>query len=507
MNNVPNLTSLFDQYPQSREFLDEVFDESGTIRAQYQGIYSHFSQLPLSDFHDLFDYAKKSSFDQGITFNVYSDSQQGVERIFPFDLFPRIITAQEWSALEKGLTQRNRALNLFLADIYNEKKILKDKVVPKELIFSSKNYCKAMMGFAPYGGIYVHISGTDVIRHKDGEFYVLEDNLRCPSGVSYVLSNRMATKRILPNLFFNSQVQPVVNYPEALLDALKSVTPPGTDQPLCVLLTPGVYNSAYYEHSFLALQMGVQLVEPRDLYVENNFVYMKTMHGPKKVDVVYRRVDDEFLDPLVFRPDSLLGVPGIIHAFREGNVTLANAPGTGVADDKAVYTYVPDIIRYYLDEEPLLKNVRTYRCEKDDDFQYVLEHLHELVVKPVDESGGYGIFIGNKASQQELADFKEVLKSNRRKYIGQPTMALSVHTTYIEDEQQFEPRHIDLRTFALTGHEMEYVCQGGLTRVALRRGNLVVNSSQGGGSKDTWVLQEHTESATSHQTQSQSQSQ
>ncbi len=490
MDTTPNLTSLFDQYPQNREFLDEVFDESGTIREQYRGIHNHLSQLPLSDFHDLFDYAKKSSFDQGITFNVYSNSQQGVERIFPFDLFPRVITAQEWSALEKGLTQRNRALNLFLADIYNEKKILKDKVVPKELIFSSKNYCKSMMDFTPYGGVYVHISGTDVIRHKDGEFYVLEDNLRCPSGVSYVLSNRMATKRILPKLFFSSQVQPVVNYPEALLDALKSVTPPGADQPLCVLLTPGVYNSAYYEHSFLALQMGVQLVEPRDLFVENNFVYMKTMHGPKKVDVVYRRIDDEYLDPLVFRPDSLLGVPGIIHAFREGNVTLANAPGTGVADDKAVYTYVPDIIRYYLDEEPLLNNVRTYRCEKDDDFQYVLEHLHELVVKPVDESGGYGIFIGNKASQQELTDFKEVLKSNRRKYIGQPTMALSVHTTYIEEEQQFEPRHIDLRTFALTGHEMGYVCQGGLTRVALRRGNLVVNSSQGGGSKDTWVLQD-----------------
>lgn len=503
MDTAPYLTSLFDQYPQNHNFLDEVFDESSTIRQQYQGIYNHFSQLPLSDFHDLYNYAKKSSFDQGITFNVYSDSQQGVERIFPFDLFPRIITTQEWGALEQGLTQRNRALNLFLADIYNEKKILKDKVVPKELIFSSKNYCKSMTDFVPYGGIYVHISGTDVIRHKDGEFYVLEDNLRCPSGVSYVLSNRMATKRILPKLFFNSQVQPVVNYPEALLDALKSVAPPGADQPLCVLLTPGVYNSAYYEHTFLALQMGIQLVEPRDLYVDKNFVYMKTMHGPKKVDVVYRRVDDEFLDPLVFRPDSLLGVPGIIHAFREGNVTLANAPGTGVADDKAVYTYVPDIIRYYLDEEPLLKNVRTYRCEKDDDFQYVLENLSELVVKPVDESGGYGIFIGNKASQQELTDFKEVLKSNRRKYIGQPTMALSVHTTYIEDDQQFEPRHIDLRTFALTGHEMNYVCQGGLTRVALRRGNLVVNSSQGGGSKDTWVLQENAEPATSYQTQSQ----
>ncbi|MEM9675886.1 MAG: circularly permuted type 2 ATP-grasp protein [Cyclobacteriaceae bacterium] len=490
-----NLAALFASYPRDKDFLDEVFDDAGSIRSQYHGIYDHFSQLPLSDFRDLFDYAKKSSFDQGITFNVYSDSSQGVERIFPFDLFPRVISAKEWHTLERGLVQRNRAINLFLKDIYNEKKILKDQVVPKELIFSSKNYCKAMMDFVPYGEVYVHISGTDVIRHKDGEFYILEDNLRCPSGVSYVLSNRMATKRILPKLFFNSQVQPVVNYPEALLDVIKSVAPPGADKPLCVLLTPGVYNSAYYEHSFLALQMGVQLVEPRDLYVDNNFLYMKTMHGPKKVDVVYRRIDDDFLDPLVFRSDSVLGVPGIIHAFREGNVSLANAPGTGVADDKAVYTYVPDIIRYYLSEEPLLKNVHTYRCEKDDDFQYVLEHLDELVVKPVDESGGYGIFIGNKASQQELADFKEVLKSNRRKYIGQPTMALSVHTTYIEEDRQFEPRHIDLRTFALTGHEMEYVCQGGLTRVALRRGNLVVNSSQGGGSKDTWVLQDAPQNA------------
>ncbi|MEQ9443661.1 MAG: circularly permuted type 2 ATP-grasp protein [Cyclobacteriaceae bacterium] len=490
MDKLPDLASLFKTYPQDKNFLDEVFDDEGNIRAQYLGVFEHFSGLPLPDFRDLYEYAKKSSFDQGITFNVYSDKSQGVERIFPFDLFPRIIMAEEWSKMQRGLIQRNRALNLFLKDIYNEKKILKDKVVPKELIFSSKNYCKAMMDFVPYGEVYVHISGTDVIRHKDGEFYVLEDNLRCPSGVSYVLSDRMATKRILPTLFFKSQVQPVVDYPEALLNVLKSVAPPGADQPLCVLLTPGVYNSAYYEHSFLALQMGIQLVEPRDLYVDNNFLYMKTIHGPQKVDVVYRRIDDEYLDPLVFRPESMLGVPGIMHAFREGNVSLANAPGTGVADDKAVYTYVPDIIRYYLSEEPLLKNVHTYRCEKDDDFQYVLENLNQLVVKPVDESGGYGIFIGSKATRQEIEDFKEVVKSNRRKYIAQPTMALSVHTTFIEEENKFEPRHIDLRTFALTGHEMEYVCQGGLTRVALRRGNLVVNSSQGGGSKDTWVLQE-----------------
>ncbi len=497
-----NLSDLFKHYPNNDRFLDEVFDQAGNIQGLYQDIYAHFAQLPSADFRDMFDYAKKSSFDQGITFNVYSDTNEGVERIFPFDLFPRVISSDEWRNLEKGLIQRNHALNLFLRDIYNERRILRDRVVPKELIFSSKNYCQAMMGVVPYGGVYVHVSGTDIIRHSDGEFYVLEDNLRCPSGVSYVLSNRMATKRILPNLFFQSQVQPVVDYPASLLDILRSVAPPGADNPLCVLLTPGVYNSAYYEHSFLARQMGIQLVEPQDLFVDNNFAYLKTMRGPKKVDVIYRRVDDDFLDPLVFRPDSMLGVPGIIGAYREGNVTLANAPGTGVADDKAVYTYVPDIIRYYLNEEPLLKNVYTYRCEKDDDFQYVLEHLAELVVKPVDESGGYGVFVGNQASQQELSDFKEVLKANRRKYIGQPTMALSVHSTFIEEEHRFEPRHIDLRTFALAGHETEYVCQGGLTRVALRRGNLVVNSSQGGGSKDTWVLQESSDRAADSQSQS-----
>ena len=487
---MDNPSDLFKHYPSDNRFLDEVFDQQGNIRDVYRDIQAHFARLPPADFRDLSDYAKKSSFDQGITFNVYSNTAQGVERIFPFDLFPRVISAAEWGMLEKGLIQRNRALNMFLRDIYNEKKILKDKVVPKELIFSSKNYCHAMMGIVPFGGVYVHISGTDIIRHSNGEFYVLEDNLRCPSGVSYVLSNRIATKRILPNLFFQSQVKPVVDYPQRLLDILKSVAPSGTAPPLCVLLTPGVYNSAYYEHSFLALQMGIQLVEPQDLFVDNNFVYMKTMRGPKKVDVIYRRVDDDFLDPLVFRPDSMLGVPGVVNSFRAGNVTLANAPGTGVADDKAVYTYVPDIIRYYMSEEPLLKNVHTYRCEKDDDFRYVLEHLAELVVKPVDESGGYGVFVGNQASQQELSDFKEVLKNDRRKYIGQPTMALSVHSTFIEEEHRFEPRHIDLRTFALAGHKKEYVCQGGLTRVALRRGNLVVNSSQGGGSKDTWVLQE-----------------
>lgn len=490
MEQEKKLGDLLEKYPQDARLLDEVFNEEGKVRKHYQKVFNHLSQLTIKDFKDLNEYAKRSSFDQGITFNVYSDKDQGVERIFPFDLFPRIIPSREWEIIEKGILQRNRALNLFLQDIYNDKKILKDKVVPKELIFSSKHYCKHMTEFVPHGELYVHISGTDLIKHADGKYYVLEDNLRCPSGVSYVLSNRIATKKTLPNLFFKSNVQPVVDYPEVLSEVLTSVAPQGIDEAVCVLLTPGMYNSAYYEHSFLALQMGVQLVEGRDLFIDNNFVYMKTIHGPKKVDVIYRRVDDEFLDPLVFRKDSILGVPGLMNVFRDGNVSLVNSVGTGVADDKAVYTYVPDIIKYYLGEEPLLRNVKTYRCEREDDFKFVLENMERLVIKPVDESGGYGIFIGNRASKEEIASFKEVIKSQRRKYIAQPIMSLSVHSTYIEENELFEPRHIDLRTFSLCGDGIEYVCKGGLTRVALRKGNLIVNSSQGGGSKDTWVFQE-----------------
>ena len=490
MEQEKQLEEMLRNYPKDKQLLDEVYDRHFHIRNHYQNVVDHFSKIKIKDFKDLNEYAKRSSFDQGITFNVYSDKDRGVERIFPFDLFPRIIPGSEWGIIERGITQRNRALNFFLKDIYNEKQILKDKIVPKDLIFSSSHYCKHMTDFVPKGGVYAHISGTDLIKHSDGEYYVLEDNLRCPSGVSYVLSNRIATKKTLPGLFSKSHVQLVVDYPEVLSEVLTSVAPQGIDEAVCVLLTPGIYNSAYYEHSFLALQMGVQLVEGRDLFVDNNFVYMRTIHGPKKVDVVYRRVDDDFIDPLVFRKDSALGVPGLLNALREGNVSLVNSPGTGVADDKAVYTYVPDIIRYYLDEEPILNNVQTYRCEKDDELKYVLENMHQLVIKPVDESGGYGIFIGNRASREEINNFKEIIKSQRRKYIAQPIMSLSVHATYIEGEDKIEPRHIDLRTFSLSGDNIEYVCKGGLTRVALRKGNLIVNSSQGGGSKDTWVTQE-----------------
>ncbi len=361
--------------------------------------------------------------------------------------------------------------------------------MPADLIFSSKNYLKAMQGIKPVGGIYNHISGTDLIKHSNGQYYVLEDNIRCPSGISYLLTNRVAMKRALLHLFKQFNVSTVQEYPQELLATMQSVAPDGVDVPTCVVLTPGVYNSAYFEHAYLALNMGIPLVEGRDLYVEKNFVYMKTINGPQKVDVVYRRLDDDFLDPLAFNPDSMLGVPGIMGAYREGNISLLNAPGTGFADDKAVYTYVPDIIKYYLNQEPILNNVQTYRCEKEDDFKYVLENMAKLVVKPVDESGGYGILIGNKASHAELAEFKHLITQNRRKYIAQPIMDLSTHATFIEGEDRFEPRHVDLRTFALLGKDRQFVLKGGLSRVALKKGSLVVNSSQGGGSKDTWVLE------------------
>jgi uncharacterized circularly permuted ATP-grasp superfamily protein len=390
--------------------------------------------------------------------------------------------------LETGVIQRNKAINLFLHDIYHKKQILKDKVVPADLIFSSKNYLKEMIGFSPEGGIYTHISGTDLIKHVDGKYYILEDNLRCPSGVSYVLSNRMALKKSLFDLFDKLKTKTVYQYPEHLLEILKTVKPCNTENPTVVVVTPGMYNSAYFEHSFLAQKMGIPLVEGRDLFVEKDKVYMKTIYGPKKVDVIYRRVDDDFIDPLCFRKDSMLGVPGIMNAYRAGNVTLANAPGTGVADDKAVYHYVPDIIRYYLSEEPILNNVQTYHCENESDIKYVLENIDKLVVKPVDESGGYGITIGTNLTKQEIEDVKVRIKANPRKYIAQPIMSLSVHATFIDETKAFEPRHIDLRTFSLMGKNKEYMLKGGLSRVALRKGNLIVNSSQGGGSKDTWVL-------------------
>ena len=467
---------------------DEVYTEATYPKEHYQPILERFNQLSISDFERINNEVKTAFFNQGITFAVYSDDKKPDERIFPFDLFPRIIPYSEWIQLETGVIQRNKAINLFLHDIYHKKLILKDKVVPADLIFSSKNYLKEMIDFTPEGGIYTHISGTDLIKHADGKYYILEDNLRCPSGVSYVLSNRMALKKSLFDLFNKLKTRTIYQYPEQLLEMLKTVKPKNTEVPTVVVVTPGMYNSAYFEHSFLAQKMGIPLVEGRDLYVEKDFVYMKTIHGPIKVDVIYRRVDDEFIDPLVFRKDSMLGVPGLINAYRAGNVTLANAPGTGVADDKAVYNYVPDIIKYYLNEEPILNNVQTYRCERETDMKYVLENIDKLVVKPVDESGGYGITIGTTLAKEQIEEVKVKVKSNPRKYIAQPIMSLSVHPTFIDDTKGFEPRHIDLRTFCLMGKNTEYILKGGLTRVALRRGNLIVNSSQGGGSKDTWVV-------------------
>lgn len=479
---------ILDFYDSGNAHYDEVFKEPKEPKEYYRPIVERFNQLSLSDFERINNEVKTAFFNQGITFAVYSEDKKPDERIFPFDLFPRIIPKEEWMKLEAGVIQRNKAINLFLDDIYHKKLILKDKVVPADLIFSSKNYLKEMVDFTPEGGIYTHISGTDLIKHTDGKYYILEDNLRCPSGVSYVLSNRMALKKSLFDLFDKLKTKTVYQYPEQLLEILKTVKPKNTDNPTVVVVTPGMYNSAYFEHSFLAQKMGVPLVEGRDLFVEKDFVYMKTIHGPKRVDVIYRRVDDEFIDPLCFRKDSMLGVPGLMNAYRAGNVTLANAPGTGVADDKAVYHYVPDIVKYYLNEEPILNNVKTYHCEKESEMKYVLENIATLVVKPVDESGGYGITIGTTLTADQIEEVKVRIKSNPRKYIAQPIMSLSVHATFIEETKEFEPRHIDLRTFSLMGKNTEYILKGGLTRVALRRGNLIVNSSQGGGSKDTWVL-------------------
>ncbi len=480
-------STLFQNYPTNPTFFDEVFRHDGAVYPHYEDIHRQFSRLTIADFERLNEYAKLSFLNQGITYAVYSDGHKGAEQIFPFDLFPRIIPAPDWEKLEKGLIQRNLALNLFVKDVYSERKILKDKIVPAALIFSSHHYSEEMRSIRPKHDIYCHICGTDLIRHSDGNYYVLEDNLRSPSGVSYVLSNRDAIKRTLANAFRWSSVRSVSEYPAELLATLQSVAPKSEERPLAAVLTPGPYNSAYYEHSFLAHRMGVELVEGRDLFVENNFVYMRTIQGPKRIDVIYRRIDDAFLDPLVFRPDSMLGVAGMMGAYRAGNITIVNAPGTGVADDKAVCSYVPAMIRYYLGEEPIIPNVPTYLCELEEDLKYVLEHLKDLVVKPVDMSGGYGVVICDRLSKAELEEVKQTILHDPRNYIAQPRMALSVHSTYIENKGAFEPRHIDLRTFTLMSKDRPYVLPGGLSRVALKEGSLIVNSSQGGGSKDTWV--------------------
>jgi uncharacterized circularly permuted ATP-grasp superfamily protein len=463
---------------------DEMFAGAGALHEHYGPLLEHFAALPTEEVQRRKQAADLSFLNQGITFTVYG-REEGTEKIFPYDLLPRIITAAEWEKVERGLTQRITALNLFLKDIYNEGRILKDGIVPRELVYSCPQYRRQMMGLQVPRNVYIAVCGTDLIRLENGDFVVLEDNLRVPSGVSYMLTNRRVMKRIFPQLFRNYNVRPIEHYTQVLLSTLRSLAPEGRPEPNIVLLSPGVFNSAYFEHAYLARQMGIELVEGRDLVVHDNVCYMRTTSGLRRVDVIYRRVDDDFIDPLSFRSDSILGAAGLFNAYRAGNVTLANAFGTGVADDKALYAYVPSIIKYYLGEDEILSNVKTYLCSIDKERKYVLANLDKLVVKAVGESGGYGMLIGTQSTAKERETFAEKIKANPRNYIAQPTISFSRAPCLIGDE--LEPRHVDLRPYVLYGDKVTIV-PGGLTRVALKRGSLVVNSSQGGGSKDTWVL-------------------
>lgn len=464
------------------EFYDELFEGIGRPRRGSALLLRKFASLPDGELRKRQQAAERVILNMGMTFGVYG-SDEGHEQIFPFDIVPRIVEAPDWTLIDTGLRQRLRALNLFIDDVYHEQKILKDNVIPSELIYSSKGFLKACWGLNPPRGIWCHIAGIDLVRISDGRYYVLEDNMRCPSGVAYVLEARQVMKRTFPELFEAYRVRPVDEYPSRLLETLRSLS--DLPDPTIVILTPGSYNSAYYEHSLLAQKMGVELVEASDLVVIDGSVHMRTTKGSQRVDVIYRRINDEYLDPLVFRPDSLLGVPGVMEAYKNGRVAIANAPGTGVADDKAIYAYVPKIINYYLAEEPILPNVPTYVCWERRDRDYVLEHLDQLVVKATNEAGGYGMMIGPHASQQEREDYARRIQADPRNYIAQPTLALSRSPTLVEDH--IEGRHVDLRPYVLQGKGF-YVLPGGMTRVALRKGSLVVNSSQGGGNKDTWVL-------------------
>jgi len=465
-------------------FYDEMFDDQQQPRPGNEAIVKRFRELPIEELKHRQHAAETALLKMGITFSVYGD-KEGSERIFPFDIVPRIIPQTEWTSIEAGLKQRVKALNLFIDDVYHGQRILKDGVIPADLVLSASGFRKECVGLKPPGGVWCHITGTDLVRGGDGRFYVLEDNLRCPSGVSYVLENRVIMKRSFPWAFDAARVMPVSDYPNRLLELLQNLAPPRRDKPVVAVWTPGVYNSAYFEHSFLAQQMGIELVEGRDLVTVDDRVMMRTTTGLKAVDVLYRRIDDDFIDPEVFRADSLLGVPGLMRAYRAGRLALANAPGTGVADDKAIYAYVPEMIRYYLDEDAILNNVETYLCWRDQDLQHVLANLDRLVVKKVGESGGYGMLVGPHATPEERVAYGEQVRANPRNYIAQPTLALSRVPTLIDDH--FEGRHVDLRPYILFGEEI-YVMPGGLTRVALKKGSLVVNSSQGGGSKDTWVV-------------------
>jgi len=469
---------------QTDGFYDEMFLPDGTPRPEAEALVRRIEELPPGELERRQAAVEQALMQSGITFTVYGE-QAGTERIFPFDIIPRIVSAAEWVGIERGLAQRIRALNRFIDDVYHDQKIVADGLIPGEVLSSSEGFRPPCVGLDPPGGVWCHITGTDLVRDRDGTIYVLEDNLRCPSGVSYVLENRVVIKETFPTVFEGLQVRPVVDYPSRLMNLLEEMSPQGRDRPEVAVLTPGIYNSAYFEHSFLAQQMGVELVEGRDLTVRNGRVFMRTTTGLARVDVIYRRIDDDFLDPSCFREDSMLGVPGLMDAYRRGNVALVNAPGTGVADDKVVYAYVPDMIRYYLSEEPVLPNVPTYLCWREEDRRYVLDHLDALVVKAANAAGGYGMLIGPHATPDERREFAGRIQANPRGYIAQPTLALSRVPT--RAGAAFEGRHVDLRPYILYGRDV-YVLPGGLTRVALRKGSLVVNSSQGGGSKDTWVL-------------------
>ena len=467
-------------------FFDEVFAGEGEVRPHYGSVVGSVGTLDSRDFARKQQSADVAFLKQGVTFTVYGDNQ-GTERIFPFDLMPRIIPAKEWDVIERGLVQRLTALNMFLHDIYHEQKILKERVIPPHYILGAKHFRREFMGVDVPKGVYVHICGTDLIRDRGGNYLVLEDNLRCPSGASYMLENRAALKRAFPRFYQSSKVKSLETYPRDLLKVLQYVSPPNlnADLPNVVLLTPGVYNSAYFEHAFLARQMGIPIVEGRDLLVRDAKVYMRTTEGLMPVDVIYRRIDDDFLDPSVFRPDSLLGVPGLVNAYRSGNVSLANSIGTGIADDKVIYYFVPRIIKYYLGEDPILQNVETFLASEPQDRAYILDNLSKLVVKSANEAGGYGMLMGPWATAEEIEEFRVNIIANPRNFIAQPPISLSRHPTWVGEG--FEGRHVDLRPYILFGEKIT-VTPGGLTRVALRKGSLVVNSSQGGGSKDTWVL-------------------
>ncbi|MFN2508847.1 MAG: circularly permuted type 2 ATP-grasp protein [Chthoniobacterales bacterium] len=468
------------------EFFDEMFAGPGVVRPHYSKLFARFKEMGRDDFERKRQLAASTFLDQGVTFTVYND-EQGTERIFPFDLVPRIIPAKEWERVERGLVQRITALNLFLHDIYHNQSILREGVIPKQIIWEAAHFRPEFMHFDVPRNIYIHICGTDLVRDRDGNYLVLEDNARCPSGVSYVLENRQAMKRVFPALLAQYRVRPVEDYSQELLNVLRYVAPHGKADPTVVLLTPGTYNAAYFEHSFLARSMGTEIVEGRDLVAHGGKVFMRTTKGLQQVDVIYRRINDDFLDPEVFRKDSGLGVPGLVEAYREGNVSLANSIGTGVADDKVVYRFVPEIIRYYLGEDAILPNVPTYLASVKEDIAYILDHIPELVIKAANESGGYGMLVGPQATKAECDEFREKVRKSPRNYIAQPVIPLSRAPAFCGESMQ--GRHVDLRPYILYGEKVTII-PGGLTRVALTAGSLVVNSSQGGGSKDTWIIDE-----------------